>query len=163
MTLEIKIVLKYFLSFILIILTIIVGGVFGLYLFRTGGSVYLPNVVSMDVGRVLEKYGRLDIPVTVKKHLFSDSIPRNHVIEQIPTGGRRIRKGRNIGLIISLGSRDVEVPKVVGENIHRAETLVRLNGLRVKFSPRLYNSEIPFSQVMGIWPSPKTKIRRGNK
>ena len=161
MTLEIKIVLKYFLCFILIILTIIVGGVFGLYLFRTGGSVYLPNVVSMDVGRVLEKYGRLDIPVTVKKHLFSDSIPRNHVIEQIPTGGRRIRKGRNIGLIISLGSRDVEVPKVVGENIHRAETLVRLNGLRVKFSPRLYNSEIPFSQVMGIWPSPKTKIRRG--
>ncbi len=161
MTNEIKVGLKYFLCFILIIVTVVVGGVFGLYLFRTGGSVYLPNVVGMDVGRVLEKYGSLDIPVTVKKHSFSDSIPRNHVIEQIPAGGRRIRLGRNVGLIISLGSRDVEVPKVIGENVNRAETLVRLNGLRVKSFARLYNSEIPFSQVMGIWPSPKTKVRRG--
>ena len=148
MTNEIKVGLKYFLCFILIIVTIVVGGVFGLYLFRTGGSVYLPNVVGMDVGRVLEKYGSLDIPVTVKKHCFSDSIPRYHVIEQIPAGGRRIRLGRNVGLIISLGSRDVEVPKVIGENVNRAETLVRLNGLRVKSFARLYNSEIPFSQGM---------------
>ena len=161
MTREIKLTLKYLLCFILIIFTIIVGGVFGLYLFRTGGSVYLPNIVSMDVGRVLEEYGSLDIPVTVKKHSFSNSIPRNHVIEQIPSGGRRIRKGRTVGLIISLGSRQVEVPKVLGENVNRAETLVRLNGLRVQFLARLYDSEIPFGQVMGIWPAPKTKVARG--
>ncbi|MED5579695.1 MAG: PASTA domain-containing protein [Nitrospinota bacterium] len=158
---EIKLILKYFLCFVLVISMIVVGGIFGLYLFRTGGSVFLPNVVGMDVGRVLERYGSLDIPVTVKKHIFSNSIPRNHVVEQIPTGGRRIRKGRTIGLIISLGSRDVVVPKVVGENVNRAETLVRLSGLRVKFVGRLYDSEVPFAQVMGIWPSPKTKVARG--
>lgn len=161
MTREIKLTLKYLLCFILIIFTFIVGGIFGLYLFRTGGSVYLPNVVAMDIGRVLEEYGSLDIPVTVKKHSFSNSIPRNHVIEQTPSGGRRIRKGRTVGLIISLGSRQVEVPTVLGQNVNRAETLVRLNGLRVQFLARLYDSEIPFGQVMGIWPSPKTKVTRG--
>ncbi len=138
------------------------GGVAGLYLFRGGEGVFLPQVAGLDVVRALELLGEKGIPMQVAGRVFSDAVPMNHVARQNPPGGRRIRRGRIVSLVLSKGSRDVAVPAVRGENLSRAETLIRLQGLRVRLVERLFDPRRPVDQVVGVWPSEGTNVRRGD-
>lgn len=138
------------------------SGMLGIYLFRGGEGVYLPNVVGLDVVRALELLGERGIPLQVTERVYSDEIPQNHVVAESPNGGRRIRKDRIVSLVVSLGSRDVTVPTVAGENISRAETLVRLQGLRVKLVERLFDPKRPIDEVIGSWPPEGQRMPRGH-
>ncbi len=137
------------------------GGAAGLYLFRGGEGVFLPRVAGLDVIRALELLGEKGIPMQVTGRVFSDAVSMNHVVRQNPPGGRRIRKGRTVSLVLSKGPRDVAVPAVVGKNLNRAESLIRQDGLRVRLVERLYDPERPIDQILGIWPGEGESIRRG--
>ncbi|MBI3128379.1 MAG: PASTA domain-containing protein [Candidatus Tectomicrobia bacterium] len=137
------------------------GGIAGLYLFQEGESVFLPNVAGMDVVRALEILGERGIPLQVAERVFSDAVPQNHVVGTNPSGGRRIRKGRTVSLVISQGSREVAVPAVKGENMARAETLVLQQGLRVGWVERLFDPKRPVDEVIGIWPGEGKAVSRG--
>ena len=137
------------------------GGAAGLYVFRGGEGVFLPRVAGLDVIRALELLGEKGIPMQVTGRVFSDAVSMNHVVRQNPPGGRRIRKGRIVSLILSKGPRDATVPAVVGKNLTRADTLIRLEGLRVRLVERLYDPERPIDQVLGVWPGEGENIRRG--
>ena len=75
------------------------GGAVGLYVFRSGEGVFLPQVTGLDVVRALELLGEKGIPMQVTGRAFSDAVSMNHVVSQNPPCGRRIRKGR-IGCMI---------------------------------------------------------------
>ncbi len=137
------------------------GGAAGLYLFRGGEGVFLPRVAGLDVIRALELLGEKGIPMQVTGRVFSDAVSMNHVVRQNPPGGRRIRKGRTVSLVLSKGPRDVAVPAVVGKNLNRAESLIRQDGLRVRLVERLYDPERPIDQILGVWPGEGESIRRG--
>lgn len=139
-----------------------VSGVTALYMFRGTEGVFLPQVKGLDAVRALKLLGERGIPLQVTKWEFNDDIPPNHVVAQIPSGGRRIREGRTVSLVLSRGSRDVVVPNVLGENLSRAETLIRLSGLRVGTIGRLFDPKGLIEQVTGSWPLPKEKVRRGD-
>lgn len=137
------------------------GGAVGLYVFRGGEGVFLPQVAGLDVVRALELLGEKGIPMQVTGREFSNEVSMNHVVSQHPPGGRRIRKGRIVSLVLSNGPRDVAVPAVVGENLSRAESLIRLEGLRVRLVERLYDPGRPIGQVLGVWPREGENVRRG--
>ena len=138
-----------------------VGGAAGLYVFRGGEGIFLPQVAGLDVVRALELLGEKRIPMQVSDRVFSDAVSMNHVVRQNPPGGRLIREGRIVSLVLSKGPRDVAVPAVVGKNLSRAETLIRLEGLRVRLLERLYDPKRPIDQVLGVWPNEGGNIRRG--
>ncbi len=138
-----------------------VGGAVGLYVFRGGEGIFLPQVAGLDVVRALELLGEKGIPMQVSDRVFSDAVSMNHVVRQNPPGGRLIREGRIVSLVLSKGPRDVAVPTVVGKNLNRAETLIRLEGLRVHLVERLYDPKRPIDQVLGVWPNEGGNIRRG--
>ena len=87
-----------------------VAGLGGIYLSGGGGVVFLPQVVGKDLVGGLEMLGERGIPLEVSGWAFSDEVPENHIVSQAPPGGRRIRKGRTVSLVISRGARDVQVP-----------------------------------------------------
>ncbi len=137
------------------------AGAAGLYLFRGGEGVFLPQVAGLNVVRAVELLGERGIPMQVDAHVFSDAVPVNHVVRQTPPGGRRIRKGRIVLLALSRGPRDVAVPRVLGQHLNRADTLIRLKGLRVRLVERLYDTRRPIDEVVGVWPGEGENIRRG--
>ncbi|MEE9255591.1 MAG: PASTA domain-containing protein [bacterium] len=140
-----------------------VAGLGGIYLSGGGGVVFLPQVVGKDIVGGLEMLGERGIPLQVSGWAFSDEVPENHIFSQVPAGGRRIRKGRTVSLVISRGARDVQVPPVVGEDLSRAETLIRLNGLRVGRLERVFDSRRRMDEVLSSWPRLGQSIRRGDQ
>ncbi|HBK78458.1 MAG TPA: hypothetical protein DDZ83_02035 [Nitrospinae bacterium] len=145
---------------------LVLGGAAGLgaiYVWRGGEGVYLPQLAGQDIVRGLEMLSERGIPLRVSGWAFSDKVPQNHILGQSPPGGRRIRKGRTVSLIISRGARDVKVPPLVGEDLSRAETLVRLNGLRVGHIERVFDQERRVDEVLGVWPAVGGSARRGDQ
>ena len=142
------------------------GGVAGLgaiYVSRGGEGVALPRVVGRDIVRGLEMLSERGIPLEVSGWVFSDEVPQNHIVSQLPAGGGRIRRGRTVSLVISRGARDVAVPAVVGEDLSRAETLVRLRGLRVGPVERVFDPARRVDEVLGVWPPKGKNVRRGDQ
>jgi len=145
---------------------LVLGGTAALgaiYLWRGGEGVYLPQLAGQDIIRGLEILSERGIPLRVSEWAFTDEVPQNHILGQSPSGGRKIRKGRTVSLIISRGPRDVKVPLIVGEDLSRAETLVRLNGLRVGHIERVFDKGRRVDEVIGVWPTVGGNTRRGDK
>lgn len=155
-----------FRTFFIGVVLFAVGGVSGLgalYIFRGGEGVFLPHMVGQDVVRALELLSERGVPLEVSGWAFSDDVPLNHILSQSPPGGRRIRKDRTISIVISRGARNVKVPAVVGEDLSRAETLIRLNGLRIGPVERVYDSRRRVDEVIGTWPYVGESTARGNQ
>ncbi len=153
-------------TFILGVVLFAVGGLSGLgalYFFRGGEGVFLPHMVGQDVVRALEQLSERGVRLEVSGWTFSDKVPLNYVLSQLPAGGRRIRKDRTVSIVISRGARNVKIPTVVGEDLSRAETLIRLNGLRVGPVERVYNSRRRVDEVIGSWPHVGESTARGEQ
>ena len=140
----------------------VVSGLATLYIYHGGQGVFLPQVEGMGVVKALDLLGEREIPLRVAGRVFSDEVSVNHVVSQSPPGGRRIRVGRTVSLVLSSGSREVEIPQVVGENLSRAETLIRIKGLRVGAVGRLFDPDRPVDEVLGLWPPVGEAVRRGD-
>ena len=140
----------------------VVSGLATLYIYHGGQGVFLPQIEGMGVVKALELLGEREIPLRVAGRVFSDEVPVNHVVSQSPPGGRRIRVGRTVSLVLSSGSREVKIPQVVGENLSRAETLIRIKGLRVGAVGRLFDPDRPIDEVLGLWPPAGETVRRGD-
>lgn len=156
----------FFKSIFWVIFLFVLGGLSGLgglYIFRSGEGVFLPHMVGQDVVRALEQLSERGVPLEVSGWSFSDKIPQNHILSQSPAGGRRIRKDRTVSIVISKGARNVNIPRVVGEDLSRAETLIRLNGLRVGPVERVYDSGRPVDEVLGTWPQMGESAARGER
>ncbi len=154
-------ILKSFLWAVVLITLGGFGGAAGLYVFRGGDGIFLPQVEGLGAVRALELLGEKGIPMRVAERVFSDAVSMNYVVRQNPPGGRRIRKGRIVSLVLSKGARDVAVPAVRGENLSRAETLIRLQGLRVRLVERVFDSNRTIDEVVGVWPNEGENVRRG--
>lgn len=83
---------------------------------RHSQSVPVPNVTRLSL-QAAEKLLDANHLVAVQGEFrYDDEIPRGLVIFQNPDVGRNVKKGRRIYLTISMGSRRVKMPDLVGKS-----------------------------------------------
>jgi len=73
---------------------------------KKGEEVEVPNVVSMKEWRALSVLSEAGLSPVVRGRKFSQ-MEEGTVIEQDPPSGMRVKKGRKVYLIISLGEEPV--------------------------------------------------------
>ncbi len=88
---------------------------FGFYyfgsIFRTA-EVEVPNFVGMsqeDAEALVETLG-LTLSVQTR---YDDEVEENHIISQTPSEGTMVKEGYGVRVIVSIGTKDVEVPDIV--------------------------------------------------
>ena len=113
------------------------------------GDATIPFVRGSPRAQAERKLKAAGFKVDVRRE-YNDDVPANRVIETSPSERSRLERGRTVTLVVSRGSRKVEVPGVVGENRDEAERLVeaaraaalghrargRGQGARARCSPR---------------------------
>ena len=82
------------------------------------------------------------------------------MLEQRPAAGFRTREGRSIGLVVSLGRGEVDVPDLLGASLRHASLVLSREGIHVGHVARRY-SEAPVDEVIQISPAPGTRLVRG--
>ncbi|HEX9746127.1 MAG TPA: PASTA domain-containing protein [bacterium] len=123
-------------------------------------EVQVPNVVGIkyeDAALSIENAGLI---LSIRSEEYSDDLVKNRVIAQIPAPGSRVKLNREVLLDISLGSRTLTTPNVIG--FERADAIAALDAMGVnhRVTPQ-YSDMVSLGTVVNQAPPAGTPIAVG--
>lgn len=113
----------------------------------------IPLVTGMDASLANSTLSAVGLVVTDTKSEYSETVAKGKVITIQTAQGQPIGKGASVTLVVSKGSAMVTMPKVVGETILAAKTLLENLGIRV-----IVNT----NQLQSNWGVAKVKSASAN-
>ena len=125
-------------------------------------SVQVPDLQGL---LTLEASARLDeagLKMTIGDSLHHETVPADAVVDQNPSVGQSVKKGRRIVLTVSKGPRYYEVPDV--RRVSLREARLQLEENQLKIGQILYRSSdaIPEGAVVEQVPPPGAQLARGS-
>ena len=132
---------------------------------RGGEVVEVPNVVGrsfVTAWETLEEIGLQVAKPSKEQRQYSPVVPQDHIIDQKPIAGSRVKSGRVVRLTISKGLEMQAVPGVTGDELRRAESTLRNEGLAVGHVSVIHFPSIK-GFVLGQDPPPGASIETGGK
>lgn len=96
------------------------------YAFLSGDKLdtTIPDIVKMnyeDASEIIEASGLI---LRIRSEAYSDDVEKDLIIEQLPAGGAHVKVGREILVDVSLGSRTLTTPNVIGLERTNAEQIL---------------------------------------
>jgi serine/threonine-protein kinase len=149
---------------------------FFIFLAITGGTAYLtltwiikaedtvvvPDLVGKDVVYALEILTDLGLNTKVKGFQYSEYFPKNQVIIQEPSPGAEIKKGRDIRIFLSKGSKTLIMPNLIGLSDRQARLVIEENGLCLgHVSSAYYDPSISRDEIIAQTPLKDRIVNRG--
>ena len=132
------------------------------FLIKSEDTVIVPDFIGKDVVYVLEYLTGLGLNTKVKGSEYSQDVPKNHVIFQQPEPGAEIKKGRDVGIIISKGTQTILMPNLTGLTVLQARIIFEENDLCQGEQSRTFNRNIENDRVLSQSPWPGVRVQRGD-
>jgi serine/threonine-protein kinase len=133
------------------------------WIIKSEDAVVVPELVGKDVVYVLEILTDLGLNTKVKGSEYNASIPKNHVIIQEPRSGAEIKKGRDVRIILSKGTRTIPMPNLIGLVDRQARLVLEENNLCLGHASHVYYDQADKKgTVISQTPDRDTLIERGH-
>jgi serine/threonine-protein kinase len=133
------------------------------WIIQSEEEVVVPNLVGHDTVYALDLLTSLGLNIKVSGFMWSDAVPKNFIASQEPTSGTRIKRDRDVRVVLSRGSRSVRVPNIVGSSLREAELVLSQNGLKLGGSCRLPSENHAINTVISQRPLPLQELERGQQ
>lgn len=141
---------------------------FGVYLlfFGTGSELEIPDLVGMtyeEAALSAESASRGDVEfeVFVERSEHSDK-PKDTIISQTPEGGMKIKRSREIKVVISLGPVALELDDYTGRDYEKVKKMLEEMGLQVTVEMQ-DNDEYKEGTVFKQVPAEGTQMAEGDE
>jgi serine/threonine-protein kinase len=131
-------------------------------LIRSENKVVVPMLVGKQVVHALETLTDLGLNTKVKELRFDPSVPKHHIIAQLPEPGTEIKRGRDVRLVISRGARTVIYPNLAGIDLPQAQILIEQNGLRQGKVSHVHHPSRPRQTIVTQYPPAGSRGLRGD-
>lgn len=155
-------ILKIILLFLIFILIAGISAFLSLTLIVEGEEeVVVPDLIGKDAVSVLEILTELELNVKFMGSEHHSDIPKNHVVYQYPESGKKVKKDRDVRIIISKGSAIVLMPDLRGIPLYEACIFLEENGLCHARESLAYDSVIQKDEVIAQSPSPGLIVKHG--
>ena len=121
----------------------------------------VPIVVGLpyeDAALSVEQSG---LVLRVRNQAYSDDVDTDLVIEQVPAGGSHVKIDREVLVDVSLGSRTLTTPNVIGLDRAEAEAQLEALGVVPRFQPPRYSDVAPNGTVINQRPPSGAPIALG--
>jgi len=149
------------LQVLLVLLALMAGGIYLIWDWLHVPTVEVPSVVGMtylEAQEVLRERGLTAEQVANRAH---PEVPANHIIEQVQLPGTIVRRGRAIGLVVSLGQPTAVVPDLTRLSEREADIQLINSGLAMGGIAYEYHAEIPEGGIISQSPRPGTRVATG--
>jgi serine/threonine-protein kinase len=123
-------------------------------------SVIVPNLIDKNVVDVLKILTDLDLNTKVKATEYSEDISLNHIIHQDPEAGSEIKKGRDIRLVISIGTRFIQLPDLRQMPLRRARIRLQEKGACEGKVSHTYHKIVAKDSIIAQVPLANTLIEK---
>jgi len=124
-------------------------------------SIPTPDVTGLRITAARDTLISHRLHAVIRDSIFSDEIPVDVVIDQIPTSGEMSKFDGTVYLTISKGTQFVSVPNVTGQHYESALVMIRNTGLKAMVSDSLYSEEISANKVIRTDPSGGANVTAG--
>jgi len=128
-----------------------------------GQEVAVPEIVGMDIKEAESELDKLDLVMNIVARQADEKVPADAVISQDPVSGRKVKSGREINVVISLGAEQVKVPNITGVNITEAGTRLANRGLNLGAIQEVYDEKYETGMVISQNPAVDASVGAGTK
>lgn len=122
--------------------------------------VETPDVIGMGLVQAKRMLQAEKLHVVVKDSLYSETAKVDQVLEQSPLPSTKTREDGTVFLIVSKGSKMVQVPHLVGASFQEALITLRNSQLRSAIVDSLFSDTEPRNSVMRMVPSAGSKVEK---
>jgi len=126
-------------------------------------EVRAPDLIGQEIVTAMETAYQQGLQLKVERREPHPSLPRDTVIAQTPLPGNGIKKGRQVRVVVSQGPSDMQAPKLVGENVRRADILIRQSGFFPGEISRVSSASAERDLVLAQDPQYGSPLDRGGK
>jgi beta-lactam-binding protein with PASTA domain len=158
-------ILKVAFIFLTAVILLSVASFFLLRFVVKGNEVDAPNVIGksfVEASKILNERG-LPTP-RIEGYKYSVALPRDYVVEQRPVPNQKMKAGRAIGVFLSRGAEVGTVPRVIGQPVSEAESILKSRGLEVGSIVKVHSDDFPQEGVIiAHTPPANVTIQRGSK
>ncbi|MGX4598757.1 Stk1 family PASTA domain-containing Ser/Thr kinase [Faecalimicrobium sp. JNUCC 81] len=130
---------------------------------KDGEVLKAPNLKDMHIDDAQRELERLGLNVTLRDE-YDPNVEKDHVISQMPVADSDVKEGDTISIVYSKGSKNAEVPNIVGITLGEAENTLKENKLQLGNISYEYSDK--FKQGVVLRQSPKSgagTIEEGDK
>jgi serine/threonine-protein kinase len=127
-----------------------------------GTEVVVPEILSLSVdeaGHLLSSEG-LRLEITGER--LDDGVGRGRILSQDPLAGSKIRRGRKVKAVLSLGAKLLKVPSVLENSERSARVKINQRGLHLGWVTYVYN-DIGKTKVIAQSPSAGMEKLKGGR
>ncbi|WP_071162422.1 Stk1 family PASTA domain-containing Ser/Thr kinase, partial [[Clostridium] dakarense] len=131
--------------------------------FKEGEALKAPDLKSMHIDDAQRELERLGLKVALRDE-YDPNVEKDHVISQMPASGSDVKEGDTISIVYSKGSKNAEVPNVVGITLGEAENILKEN--KLELGNISYEYSDTFKEGIVLRQSPKSgagTIEEGDK
>jgi beta-lactam-binding protein with PASTA domain len=156
---------KKFVQMLLIVLVFLalamVSAVITMKAFTWGHTVTVPDVRGKELTAAINQIRNSGLDIKVERQEHHPTVPQNYIIGQDPAPGESVKSGRNVMVVVSLGSEEVAVPPVTDKVFRLAEVTLKEAGLELGEVARV-NSPSPAETVILQSPAQGTVLQKGS-
>jgi beta-lactam-binding protein with PASTA domain len=131
------------------------------WIIKGEAEVVVPALVGHDTVYALDLLTSLGLNIKVSGFEWSESVPKNFIAFQDPNPGTRLKRDRNVKVVLSRGSKRVRVPNLVGSRLREAELVISQNGLLMGDLCVVPSSKYPQQTIIAQRPEPLREVERG--
>ncbi len=157
---------KKFFQVLLIVLVFIglamASAVITMNAFTWGHTITVPDVRGKELTAAINQIRNSGLDIKVERQEHHPTVPENYIIGQSPAPGERVKGGRNVMVVVSLGSEEVAVPPVADKVFRLAQVTLKSAGLELGEVARV-NSPSPAETVILQSPAQGTVLQKGSE
>ena len=101
------------------------------WIIHSGDSVRVPYLVGKNIDNATKMLIDKHLDLEKVYEQYSETVPANQVINQVPKPGLYVKEGRNIYLTISKGRETVAMPYLIGQSLKTARRTLQTSGLLI--------------------------------
>jgi len=154
-----RFILKLFLATVFIIFVVGAGVTCAFLVFQNMFDVsdtVVPSVIGDELNVAQEKLYDAGLKIYVSGEEFSERISRNKIITQNPDSGAKVKKNREVYVVVSKGSKvmTLDIPDLKNKELKEATALIEEYGLILGRITYTNHFTVPKDVVIAQTPEP---------
>jgi serine/threonine-protein kinase len=122
--------------------------------------VEVPDVAGMEYEAAREKFYKVGLLTEIRSREYDNQVADQHVINQFPEKGEKVKKGRKIALVLSKGKEIAVIPDVRNLSERQARIELKKHGFTLGNVKKVFSSEKAVDIVVDAFPASGTTISR---
>ena len=129
---------------------------------RQGSAFPLPDFTTQRLLEAQISLSDLELSFEVSSEEFSPGLPPGVILQQFPKPGTKVKPGRTIKFVTSLGQKMVPIPELAGKSVRQAMLDLETYGLELGEIQWALSDTLPERVVVFSYPSAGFEVPMGS-